>query len=252
MTPPIALQTYTLRDEMAADLAGVVRRIAAIGYVGVEPSLGVLGTTNARAAQLFRECGLEVCGLHAPLPLGKDEAHVLEAAALFECKRVISGKGPDSFRTLDQIKSSCEEFNRAARVMAAHGLSFGVHNHWWEFERLGERYVYQIMLEYLDPTVFFEIDTYWVKVAGADPVAVVRELGVRAPLLHIKDGPGTREAPMVAVGSGVMDFHAIAEAAAGNTEWMIVELDRCATSMIEAVEQSYRYLTQTGLARGKV
>ncbi len=250
MLPPIALQTYTLRDALASDFAGVIRRVAQIGYVGVEPSLGVLGTSVERAARLFKELGLEVPSMHAALPLGDEQQEVLEAAAAFGCPRIISGKGPDAFRTPDLVRQACLEFNEAAAVARAHGLVFGLHNHWWEFQRLGERYVYEIMLEHLDPDIFFQIDTYWVRVAGADPAAVVRQLGARVPLLHIKDGPGTREAPMVAAGSGIMDFPAIARAGAGTVEWMIIELDRCATDMLEAVEASYRYMTEAGLARG--
>jgi sugar phosphate isomerase/epimerase len=111
--------------------------------------------------------------------------------------------------------------------------------------------------------VFFEVDTYWVKTAGSellfrsgllfrlDPAEVVRKLGERAPLLHIKDGPCLRDAPMTAVGQGVMDFPAIVAAAEGRTEWMIVELDSCATDMWKAVEESYRYLIEKGLAYGR-
>jgi sugar phosphate isomerase/epimerase len=79
----------------------------------------------------------------------------------------------------------------------------------------------------------------------------VGRLGKRAPLLHIKDGPCVRGEPMVAVGDGTMDFSRIVEAGAGSTEWMIVELDACATDMVEAVEKSYHYLVRNGLAHGK-
>ncbi len=79
----------------------------------------------------------------------------------------------------------------------------------------------------------------------------IRELGARAPLLHIKDGSCKKEDPMTAVGEGVMDFHAIAEAGSSTVEWMIVELDECATDMMEAVEKSCTYLTEEGLAQGK-
>jgi sugar phosphate isomerase/epimerase len=41
----------------------------------------------------------------------------------------------------------------------------------------------------LTPDIFFEIDTYWVKVAGQNPPEIVKKFGKRAPLLHIKDGP---------------------------------------------------------------
>jgi len=79
----------------------------------------------------------------------------------------------------------------------------------------------------------------------------VSELGARVPLLHIKDGPLDKDAPMVAVGQGKMEFEPIIRAGAEAVQWLIVELDRCATDMLEAVAQSYDYLTNRGLARGK-
>jgi sugar phosphate isomerase/epimerase len=105
------------------------------------------------------------------------------------------------------------------------------------------------LLEHLSPDVFLEIDTYWVKTAGVDPAAVLREIGRRAPLLHIKDGPAVQEAPMTAVGAGVLDWPAVAEAS--SAEWWIVELDRCATDIWEALQQSYTYLTGMRFVRGK-
>ena len=129
-------------------------------------------------------------------------------------------------------------------------MVFGIHNHWWEFLQVEGRYVYQIMLEHLDPAIFFQVDTYWVQTAGPDPAQVVKELGPRAPLLHLKDGPAVKGKPHTAVGDGVLDFPSIVRAAEGVAEWLIVELDSCATDMLEAVEKSYQYLVGEGLARG--
>jgi hypothetical protein len=56
---------------------------------------------------------------------------------------------------------------------------------------------------------------------------------------------------MTAVGEGVIDIQAIADASKDTAEWWIVELDRCATDMMQAVEKSYQYLTQRGFAHGK-
>ena len=91
-------------------------------------------------------------------------------------------------------------------------MTFGMHNHWWEFLQVEGRYAYQVMLDWLDPDIFFEIDTYWVQTAGVDPAQVIRELGARVPILHIKDGPCVKCEPMTAVGDGVMDFHAVVKA----------------------------------------
>jgi len=252
MTVPIALQLYSVRKALAEDFAGVMKKVADAGYAGVEPALGVLGATPAEAARLFRELGFEVPSTHAPLPLGDNKARVLDFAATIGCPRIIlGGTGRHDFATLDSIKQRCDLFNEAQAVAAENGLAFGIHNHWWEFQQVEGRYAYQVMLEHLDPAIFFQIDTYWVQTAGPDPAQVVKELGSRAPLLHLKDGPAVRGEPHVAVGDGVLDFHGIVQAAGDVVEWLIVELDDCATDMVEAVTKSCHYLVKEGLGHGK-
>ena len=252
MPAKIGIQLYTVRDALAQDFDSVVKKIAAMGYVGVETA-GFPGTTPAKASALFRELGLEVPSAHAPLPLGDQKHQVLEALEAVGCKRLIAAVPPQQahhYQTLDDVMRACALFNEANAVAQSNGLTFGVHNHTWEFEQVEGRYVYQVLLEHLDPEVFFQIDTYWVKTAGVDPVSVVKELGVRAPLLHLKDGPCVRDQPMVALGAGDLEIPQIVQAGAEATEWLIVELDRTATDVMEAVEQSYRYLVGKGLALG--
>lgn len=254
MTAPIALQLYTLREALKEDFSSVVRKIARMGYAGVEPA-GFSGTTPEKAGALFKELGLAVPSAHTPLPLGEDKNRVLEEMLAIDCQRIIAASPPEAaedYRTLDHVRQACDLFNRANAVAREHGLRFGVHNHWREFEKVDGRYVYQVLLECLEPDVFFQIDTYWVKTAGPDPVTVIKELGARAPLLHIKDGPCIRDEPQVAVGDGLMDIPAIVQASSATTEWLIVEIDDCSSDMLEAVEKSYRYLVGEGLARGKL
>ena len=253
MPAPIALQLYTVRDALARDFAAVIGKIAAIGYVGVETA-GFPGTTPQQAAALFRELGLAVPSAHTALPLGDQKNLVLDTMGELGCKRIVAPSPPEEankYQTLDHIRLACDLFNEANAVALANGLTFGIHNHWREFEQVDGRYVYQVLLEHLEPEVFFQIDTYWVKTAGVNPAKVVRELGARTPLLHIKDGPCVKDEPQVAVGDGAMDVPAIVQAAGDATEWMIVELDQCATDMLETVEKSYHYLVGEGLARGR-
>jgi sugar phosphate isomerase/epimerase len=251
MSAPVALQLYTVREALANDFAGVIKKVAAMGYVGVETA-GFPGTTPAEAKKLFNSLGLVVCGVHSRLPAGDDKNEILDLAETLGCDRLICAalRPEGHYETVDQIKHTCELVNQAAEAVAERGLTLGMHNHWWEFEPVDDRLRYQVLLDCLDPAVFFEIDTYWVKAAGVDPVAVVKALADRAPLLHIKDGPAVRGQPMTAAGEGVMDIPAVIKAGEAATEWLIVELDQCATDMLEAVEKSYRYLVGHGLARG--
>jgi sugar phosphate isomerase/epimerase len=252
MPAKIGIQLYTVRDALAQDFDGVVRKIAAMGYVGVETA-GFPGTTPEKAGALFKELGLQVPGAHVPLPLGDQQQQVLELMDAIGCQRIIAPVPPkeaNHYQTLDDTLQACDLFNQANAVAQAHGLTFGVHNHTWEFGQVEGQYVYQVLLEHLEPEIFFQIDTYWVKTAGLDPVKVVKELGSRAPLLHLKDGPCVWGEPMVALGNGDLEISEIVRAGGTATEWLIVELDRTATDVMEAVEQSYRFLVDKGLALG--
>jgi sugar phosphate isomerase/epimerase len=132
------------------------------------------------------------------------------------------------------------------------GATFGYHNHWWEFRLLADgRTAWSHLVERLDPGVVIELDMYWATVGGAAPTDVIADLGDRLRLLHVKDGPADGpKSPMVAVGSGSLDIRA-ALAAAPDVAWHIVELDRCATDMFQAVAGSYDYLVGNGLSRGR-
>jgi len=251
MSVPIALQLYSIREDLGKDFRSGIERVAKMGYAGVETA-GFPGTTAQEAAKLFKDLNLTVPSAHTGLPVGDGKNQVLDTMAALGATRIISGKGPDDFKTIDLIKRTCDAFNEASVSAVENGCTFGIHNHWWEFQQAEGRYVYQVMLECLVPEVFFEIDTYWAQTGGVDPAKAVRELGKRAPLLHIKDGPCVQGEPMVAVGDGKVDFPKVIEAAGSNAEWLIVELDACATDMMEAVDKSYRYLVDSGLGHGKV
>lgn len=242
MSDRIALQLYTVRDLANQDYEAAIRKVAAMGYRAVETA-GFPGTTAEKAAKLFKELGITVVGAHIGLPVGDKKNEVLETMeALGKPRMILPYTRPEDLQTVESVRKLCDTINEGAVVAQANGMQLGFHNHWAEFGKAEGRYVYQLFLEYFDPSIFFELDTYWIKVAGLDPAAVVKELGSRAPLLHIKDGPANREQPMTAVGDGVIDVPAILKAGGDNAKFWIVEMDRCATDVMEAVEKSYRYL----------
>jgi sugar phosphate isomerase/epimerase len=250
MPTPIALQLYTIREAMNQDFEGAVRKVAEMGYAGVETA-GFPGTTPAKAAALFNSLGLEVTSAHAPLPLGDKHDEVIGQMAALGCTRLVNPAMPrDYYQDKDSVLRLCELFNKGQEECAANGMALGIHNHWWEFQPVNGVRPYDLFLEHLHPDIFFEIDTYWVKTAGADPNQVIADLGERAPLLHIKDGPANTEEAMVAIGDGVMDFGQIEKSSGGHADWWIVELDRCDTDMLTAVARSHDYLVNKGFGSG--
>jgi len=248
MSLPVALQLYSIRETLGDNFEYGVRRVTEMGYAGVETA-GFPGTTPEAAGKLFKELGLAVPAAHSQLPLGEYKNEVLDALAAIGCPRLICPVIPQGLETVEQVKEACDRLNEANAVAVEAGITFGIHNHYWEFEMVEGRTVFDRLTDDLDPAIFFELDTYWVQVGGADPVGVVKALGERAPILHVKDGPGNREEPMLAVGDGVMDVPSVIRAGGAATEWLVVEIDRVAGDMMTAVERSYTYLVNEGLGR---
>jgi sugar phosphate isomerase/epimerase len=180
---------------------------------------------------------------HSGLPLGDDKNFILDTlAAVGSPYLICPWLDPNTyFSSLDGIKKACEMLNEANAVVKNAGLKFAYHNHWFEIEVVDGKPAIYHMIDNLASDVLFELDTYWVKVGGLDPVELVKELGERASLLHLKDGPANgREPAMTALGKGAMDIPGIL--AVSKAEAHIVEIDRCDTDMMEAVQDSVNYL----------
>lgn len=252
MPAPIAVQLYSLREEAAKDFPAVLARLGEIGYVGVEPA-GLHDLDAEQFSKCIADAGLSVCSAHGAMPLGDDANAALDfQQAIGSDDLVVAFLPPDRFGDRAAVESVADELNRALENVKARGMTLGYHNHYWEFSsQIDGQSAHALLYELLAPEIFAEIDLYWARVGGADPLQVVRDLGPRARFLHVKDGPAdSPKSPMTAVGAGEMDFPPILEAATA-AEWHIVELDRCATDMFDAVEQSYRHLTSEGLSRGR-
>jgi sugar phosphate isomerase/epimerase len=229
-----------------ADPRAVVTRIAEIGYGAVEPYDVLTDPTGFRA--LTDELGLKVSSAHAPV-LGDQADAVLDAANTLGTDTVIVPHlDPTRWADADGIASIAADLNAAAAKAASRGIRIGYHNHWFELEaKVDGKHGLEVLAEQLDPTVVLEVDTYWAQVGGADVPALLKRLGDRVRYLHVKDGPATnKDDAMTAVGGGVMP---VGEILAANpaVEWHVVELDRCDTDMVQALADSYTYLTTAGV-----
>lgn len=251
---PISIQLYSLRPDVYPpardDFPGVLRTVAEIGYKGVEFA-GLHGNDPKEIRKILDDLGLQVSSSHTGLPTPENVNQLADVEAALGNKRLISGFGPDRFQTVDDCKAAADRFCEAADLLRPYGMTFGFHNHWWEFHTVDGRKVYDILMAEA-PDVFSELDVYWCAFGGDDPAKVVAQYKSRLPLLHIKDGL-LKEGEHIhtAVGSGKLDFPAIIGAADPNTlEWLIVELDNSYGDMLADVKQSYRYLVENGLATG--
>ena len=247
---PIAIQLYTLRKRAKDDLPGVLKDVAEMGYAGVEPA-GLGGHDPAEIRKMLEDLGLVACSAYTDLPTSGNIREVVETAEALGYKTIISGAGPDDVRIPEAAKLAGGRFQRAAELLRPYGLRMGYHNHWWELEKVGDRFAIEHLLA-AAPDVLWEVDVYWASHFGqVDVPGLIARYRDRVPLLHLKDGPLVKGEPHTAVGAGKMDIPACVSAADPRIlEWLIVELDDCATDMTAAARQSCRYLADSGLAKG--
>jgi sugar phosphate isomerase/epimerase len=247
---PLAVQMYTLRDQVANDIVGALRAVAELGYGAVElHTLGGLSTADLRAE--LDTLGLRVAGMH----IGLDRLeHQLDAAiadmqALGSTNIICPWLPPDRRGSAEGYRELALLLNKIGRACLAQGLQLSYHNHDFEFQRFGEQTGYDILFGAADPTlVKAELDVYWVAFAGLDPVEVIRGMGSRVPLVHLKDmAAGSRA--FAEVGHGTLDFPAILAACDEvGVEWLIVEQDRCERPPLESIGMSLAYLRSLGRA----
>jgi len=226
-TDQIALQLYTVRTLMAADLPGTLRSVAAAGYRFVELA-AVPETAPRELARLLGDAGLRAIASHEGIQrLRDDPGAVAERLEAIGCPRVIVPWMPEEDRrTVDDVRRFASELGALGRSFADRGIRLGYHNHAFEFAPLDGTTIWDVLLAELPADVEIELDVYWVSVGGRDPVTEIRATADRVRLLHMKDraqGHETKDAP---AGEGILDFAAIVEAGrAAGVVWYVAEQD---------------------------
>ena len=203
----------------------MLERVAGIGFVGVEFA-GFYGVSAAEVGRVLQANGLEAARARTSVspPTTTFKAALDEHVAV-GCDTVVIPSAPHTgFSDPDQVRATADLVNHAAALAHDRGVhTLGYHNHFWELTPIPDgRPALLHFYEHTDPDVLAEVDIYWAQVGGADPAAVVAELGERAALLHVKDGPGRRGSANVAVGDGAVDTPGVlaaATSAGAGTSW---------------------------------
>ena len=245
-----ALQLYTVRDLTAKDFAGTVKKVAEIGYKYVE----LAGYGNLKDAKAVRkaldDAGLKACSAHYALDLlEKKIEQVKDDAETLGIDTVVCPFLPeDRRRDAKGYEATAKVLEAAGNQLHPFGIILAYHNHNFEFQKFGNKTGLDILFENTSPhLVCAEIDVYWVKHAGSDPVEQINKLGERVRLLHLKDlaGSDKRFAP---IGTGTLDFKAILAAAEkSGVRFGIVEQDRTYdASPLDAAKTSLENLKKLG------
>lgn len=245
MKSKFAAQLYTLREELEQDFAGVLRELKKMGWQAVQIS-GLRGQTPEEISRLLKETGLRVAGMHIGLEMiNNDLPEVLRQAELFGTKDLVVPFLGETFRTELGYRMVKSNLNDIARKLKPLGYTLSYHNHDFEFATLVDG---QDALRYLldpadDNEILAEIDVYWVKKGGYDPLEFIQPYAGRMPIIHLKDMTDDEEMTFAEIGTGSIDFLPILRwGEASGVNWYAVEQDMCRRSPLESLQISLENL----------
>jgi sugar phosphate isomerase/epimerase len=241
----ISLQLYTVREHTTRDMPATLRRLAEIGYTAVElAGYGGHSAHDLRAS--LDDVGLRASGAHVPLDSWETnpEAVISDMHAL-DCAHAVVPIIPPERRDEEAVARLAESFNRWGELCRSEGLTFSYHNHAFEFAPVGETTMWDALIRETDPElVYLELDLYWVRYGGVDPETVLRDLGDRISLVHLKDMAADEQRSDLPVGEGTMPWPELLRAADhAGVEWYIAEQDN-PRDAFEDVQGSLRYMQE--------
>lgn len=249
----IALQLYSLRNEMPDNPEKYHQMVSSWDIHALEGG-GGYGLSESEYANLLAKNDLRVIGVGADYnQLTKTIAPIVAEAKKYGAKYVTCYwiAHPDGPISLDEIKVATALFNEVGKEFQEHGLTFLYHPHGYEFTPMKKGVVLDYMLENAE-NFGFNLDVYWIKMGGGDPLKIMKKHKGKFPLLHLKDrrigtadtqdGHGDVEDNVV-LGTGDVGIAAIIkEAQKQGTKYLVIE-DESSRS-VEQIPLSVAFIKQ--------
>lgn len=239
----IAVQLFSLHKDLSRDAPATLKALRDSGVTQVE-AYGLLGRDAAGFKALLDQAGLVAVGSHVSLSDLRDNVPGIIATAKTVGYRYVGvawlkpqGAPSDKGIGPAEVDAAIAAYKAACPALKAAGLRVMYHVHGYEFaaDPGGKGTLMDRLLAGLDPAcVELQMDVFWVLKAGVDPVALLKKLGGRVKLLHVKDmrpggstGEFTGSAPasdFAPIGAGSVDWASLVAAArAAGVDWYVLE-----------------------------
>ncbi len=231
----LGFQLYSARN--FPPLSDMLKKLAAAGYAHVEGFGGIYATMDEAALKGLR-ADLDANGLTMPTGhfgldmLENDREQSLKIAktlgiqAIY-CPYLLPDQRPSDAAGWFAFGKRLQEAGKPYRDA---GISFGWHNHDFEFATLEDGSTPQEQILAGGPDLGWEADIAWIIRGNADPLAWIESYGKRITAVHVKDiapaGENKDEDGWSDVGHGTVDWKALI-AALQNTavKYYVVEHD---------------------------
>ena len=249
----IGLQLYSLRNQFKTDVPGTLAKIKSWNIKQIEGG-GSYGLPMEEYKKMLAQNNLKMISVGADFKqLADNPQAAIDQAKAFGAKYVVCFWIPHTGTTftIEETKNAVQVFNTAGKLISESGLSLCYHPHGYEFRPYESGTLFDYLVKQTDPRyVNYEMDVFWVKHPGQDPVALLNKYPKRFVMLHLKDRqPGTEgnqngtaeDDSNVVLGKGDVGIAAIMKAAkkAGIKYYFIEDESSKPT---EQIPQSLEYL----------
>lgn len=210
------IQLSNVYDMFEENQDATLAKIAEIGYEYVE-FCSFAGRTTEDLKAMLDKHGLTAVGFHLPLYFLNDEnleQTIADQKTLGNPNIVIP--------MIDKpLPIAIELINKVQPILESNGMTLNYHNHSGEFSPNKDGIVpFDALVE--QTNINFQVDILYAASAGHDPLELIKRLGKRATLLHMKDGIAQPYDPFV-FGKGELKLAPIHKYAVENGLTMVVE-----------------------------
>lgn len=228
----VAIQLYSLHTIMGKDVPGNLRKLADMGYTGVELA-GTYDLPPKTLRKMLDDCKLQCVGAHVGLDAFSDSAidKTIAMAKDMGTDRLIVpwAEMKDLPKVIDQLKAA---HARAKK----HGIRVGYHNHAHEFEVRDGKTCMDMIVEQTPADFLIQLDIGWAAHASQDLPATLRRYGKRMETVHVKEF--SKSNPTAVVGEGDVKWPPLLDIleASGVTKWYVIEQENYAIGPMESAK----------------
>jgi sugar phosphate isomerase/epimerase len=195
---PFGIQLWTVKELLAEDLKGTLKKLSEFGYTQIESFTGDKGIFWGMSPKDFQsflnDLGMKMIASHI------DPKYTVDLSTEDEFKKLVDDCAaigvthlfnpyPEPQHSSEDWKKIASGLNRQGKITEANGIKVGYHNHHQEFMMTPEGDLpYDILVKETDKDlVQFELDLYWAVKAGQSPEKWFQENPGRFTYIHLKD-----------------------------------------------------------------
>lgn len=212
----IGVQLFTIPSLVDKDLKGTLSTLSQIGYkeieffgpypfsaeatkkewVGIKKMLKLeneafYGFSVEETSQILKDNNLTAPSVHADIVSMRVQMNkLLDGLAPLNSKYVVlpALTDPNERKDENDYKKLADEFNGFGEQMSKYNMKFVYHNHGFEHTKYDTDMGLDVLIKNTNPDyVQFELDIFWMKAAGIDPISYLRKYPNRFKLMHLKD-----------------------------------------------------------------